>query len=133
MKHHGLIHQMQSDQYKPVFLYHQLSLPMYCSLWQWTKETIAQIVKVAAVTGNDSDLFRTTLTQKIIFLHLIHNIAFSAVPYTIYYTSILHGNWLQKISNDNSNNNWYRAPFSIFNFYDNHVFSFIFILNNNKH
>ena len=95
--------------------------------------TIAQIVKVAAVTGNDSDLFRTTLTQKIIFLHLIHNIAFSAVPYTIYYTSILHGNWLQKISNDNSNNNCYRAPFSIFNFYDNHVFSFIFILNNNKH
>ena len=44
--------------------------------------TITQIVKVlvAAVTGNDSDLFRTTLTQKIIFLHLIHNIAFSAVP-----------------------------------------------------
>ena len=38
MKHHGLIHQMQSDQYKPVFLYHQLSLPMYCSLWQWTKD-----------------------------------------------------------------------------------------------
>ena len=38
MKHHGLIHQMQSDQYKPVFLYHQLSLPMYYSLWLWTKD-----------------------------------------------------------------------------------------------
>ena len=80
MKHHGLILQMQSDQYKPVFLNHQLSLPMYYS-WLWKlKMTIAQIVKVAAVTGNDSDLFRTTLTQKIILLHLIHNTAFSAVP-----------------------------------------------------
>ena len=78
MKHHGLIHQMQSDQYKPVSTNWvcQCIAPFDSEL----KMTIAQIVKVAAVTGNDSDLFRTTLTQKIIFLHLIHNIAFSAVP-----------------------------------------------------